>query len=313
MPYVMDPEIAAAGAAAETSGFQMPTSGDWRVLREAASAISKQIIGLMPVIPDVEITRFTTKAQDSTEIELRWYKKKGTATGAAVVYAHGGGMIIGSAEMYDPIVADYVSVTGVPFLSVDYRLAPEVTGTTLVEDTFAGLAWLLANAARLGVDPARIAIMGDSAGGGIAAGVAIAARDRGIALARQILIYPMLDDRNVRPDPHLVPHATWTFENNFAGWSALLGNDMGRDSVSPLAAPARLANFAGLAPAYIEVGELDIFRDENLAYAQRIAAAGIPLELHVHPGAPHGYDRRAPQAQLTRRVMADRKRIIEAL
>jgi len=313
MPYVMDPEVAAATAAAAAAGFQMPTSGDWRVLREAAETISKQVLGQITVPSDVEITRFMAKTQDSAEIELRWYKKKGSTTGAAVLYAHGGGMVIGSAEMYDPIVGDYVSATGVPFLSVDYRLAPEATGTTLVEDTYAGLTWLLANAARLGVDPARIAVMGDSAGGGIAAGVAIAARDRAVALARQILIYPMLDDRNTKPDPHLVPHVTWTFENNFAGWSALLGAEMGSDTVSPLAVPARLQNFAGLAPAYIEVGELDIFRDEDLVYAQRLAAAGVPLELHVHPGAPHGYDRRAPQGQLSRRAMADRKRIIESL
>ena len=314
MAYTLDPEIAAAMAAASESGApQLPPRGDWEVLREAADAISEMVMGLVQPSPDVDIAHFTTKSRDGADIELRWYTKQGGASGPAVVYAHGGGMIIGSAEMYDPIVAEYVSLTGVPFLSVDYRLAPEVQGTTLVEDTFVGLAWLLENGSRLGIDSRRVAVMGDSAGGGIAAGVAIAARDRGIDLARQLLIYPMLDDRNIDPDPHLEPYMTWTYENNLAGWGALLGNELGSPAVSPLAAPARLADFSRLAPAYIEMGELDIFRNESIHYGQRIAAAGVQLEFHVHPGAPHGYDRRAPQSKLARRAMADRKRVIESI
>ena len=113
-----------------------------------------------------------------------------------------------------------------------------------------------------------------------------------------------------RPDPSFGPYATWTFDSNFTGWSALLGSDLGKDTVSPVAVPGRLKDLAGLAPAYVEVGDLDIFRDEDIAYAGRIAAAGIPIELHVHPGAPHGFERMAPQSKLAQRAMADRMRVI---
>src|SRR5262249_47030311 len=158
-------------------------------------------------------------------------------------------------------------------------------------------------AAKFRVDPKRIAIMGDSAGGGLAAGLAIMARDRGVQLARQILVYPMLDDRNQTPNPLIAPLITWNYDDNFTGWSALLGKDFGTDRVSPVAAPARLKDFKGLAPAYLEVGELDIFRDENIAYAQQFALAGIPVEFHLHPGAPHGAERLAPTSALAGRIM----------
>jgi acetyl esterase/lipase len=143
--------------------------------------------------------------------------------------------------------------------------------------------------------------------------VAILARDRGVALARQILVYPMLDDRSLTPDPLLEPFLTWTYDGNFTGWSAVLGDELGTDTVSPIAAPARLTDFAGLAPTYLDVGELDLFRDEDIAYAQRLTKAGVSVELHVHPGAPHGFDRFAPDSKLTRRAIADRLRVIGAL
>ena len=204
-------------------------------------------------------------------------------------------------------------MTGVPFLAVKYRLAPEVTGTTLAQDTFAGVTWLIEHARALGVDPDRVAVMGDSGGGCPAAGAAIIARDRRLAVARQILIYPMLDDRNILPG--VLPEAwlTWTYDNNFTAWSAVLGEDLGKETVSPHAVPARLRDFCGLAPAYIEVGDLDIFRDEDLAYAQRLAQAGVPVEVHVHPGAPHGFERIAPNAKVAQRALQDRARVVASL
>jgi acetyl esterase/lipase len=315
MAYALDPEIAAIFTAMAEQGISLPVPprGDWRALRDIFTASMEQGMSANPLSPDVQITSFSTKTQDDTEIELRWYVKKKAPSGPAVVYAHGAGMILGSALLYDPVVSEYVAATGVPFLSVDYRLAPEVRGTTLAEDTFAGLSWLITNASRLKVDTARIAIMGDSAGGGIAAGTAILARDRGISLARQILIYPMLDDGNFTPDPTFGSYTTWTFDNNFTGWSSLLGDELGSDTVSPVAVPARLNDFTGLAPAYVEVGELDIFRNEDIAYAHRLATAGIPVELHVHAGAPHGFERMAPHSQVAQRAMADRIRTIKSI
>jgi acetyl esterase/lipase len=256
---------------------------------------------------------YSATAADGTEVPMRWYTRNGVRTGSAVVYLHGGGMICGTLENYDRLVRHYVQLTGVPFLAVGYRLAPEFPGTTPAEDAFAGVTWLFDHAAELGVDQARIALMGDSGGGGVGAGAAILARDHGVRLAKQILIFPMLDDRNTVPDPTLAPTATWSYDNNFTGWHALLGDDLGKPSVSPVAAPARLDDFTGLAPAYIEVGELDIFRDESIDYARNLQRAGISCELHVHPGAPHGHDWLNPNASVSKRAVVDRVRIITAV
>ena len=127
------------------------------------------------------------------------------------------------------------------------------------------------------------------------------------------LVYPMLDDRNTTPGTIPAGVLTWTYDNNYTGWHALLGDDIGGDRVSPVAAPGRLADFTRLAPAYIEVGDLDIFRDEGIAYAAGLANAGVPVELHVHPGAPHGFKRFAPDAGVARRAMADRARAVAAI
>jgi acetyl esterase/lipase len=196
---------------------------------------------------------------------------------------------------------------------MDYRLAPEFHDTTPAEDAFTATRWLFEHADQQGVDPTRIALMGDSGGGGVAAGAAILARDHGVQLARQILIYPMLDDRNTTPDPALAPTATWTYDNNFTGWHALLGGAIGGSSVSHVAAPARLHDFAGLAAAYIEVGELDIFRDESIDYARRLIAAGVSCELHVVPGAPHAHDLIGMPFAIGRRSLDEKIRAINSV
>ena len=317
MSYEADAELAPAMAALATQAAQAqaPVRGDWHAARAAAAAGLAYMDTLTPDSPGVTTTSFTTPASDGDgdgEIELRWYTN--AAPGSAVVYAHGGGMIGGSLDLYDKVVSWYVWQTGVPFLSVGYRLAPEATSSTsLAEDVFTGLSWLGSHATSLGVDPARIIVMGDSGGGCPTAGAAILARDRSVPLARQILIYPMLDDRNTKPGIIPAELLTWTYDNNYTGWQALLGDEIGRDQVSPVAAPARLDDFTGLAPAYIEVGDLDIFRDESIAYAAALAKAGVPVELHVHPGAPHGFERFVPDARVARRAMADRARAIATI
>jgi acetyl esterase/lipase len=201
----------------------------------------------------------------------------------------------------------------VPFLSVDYRLAPEHPHPTPVEDCLAALAWLRSTAPGRSVNQNRIAVMGDSAGGGLAAATAIVARERNIQLAKQILIYPMLDDRTTTPDPFLVPFAGWSYDNNHTGWHALLGDHVGMQDVSPKAAPARLVDFEGLPEAYVEVGELDIFRNEAIEYARRLSAAGVSAELHVHPGCAHGYDRADRSIGVVGRAWEDRVRALTSL
>jgi acetyl esterase/lipase len=315
--YELDADLAPAMAAlaAQAAQAQAPARGDWQAVRTASAAGLAYLDTLTPASPGVATTSFTAPTSDGDgEIELRWYTKTGAAPGPAVVYAHGGGMIGGSLDLYDKVVSWYVSQTGVPFLSVGYRLAPEATSSTaLAEDVFTALTWLTSHATGLGTDPARIAVMGDSGGGCPTAGAAILARDRHVPLAKQILIYPMLDDRNTTPGTIPPDVLTWTYDNNYTGWQALLGDEIGGDQVAPAAAPGRLTDFSGLAPAYVEVGDLDIFRDEGIAYATGLAAAGVPIELHVHPGAPHGFERFVPDAGVAQRAMTDRARAIAAI
>jgi acetyl esterase/lipase len=311
----LDKEVAEALAemAKQSGVIPKPERGDWKTLRDNGNAGWKIWANAAPRFSDVKKRTFYTRTNDGASIELRWYSKEGSNPGSSVVYAHGGGMILGSLDLYDFVVSEYVSKSGVPFLAVDYRLAPESKGTKLAEDVFTGISWLAAYALEFDIDTHRIIIMGDSGGGAPAVGAAILARDRKIPLAQQILIYPMLDDRNLAPDIHLLPFLTWTYENNYTAWNAVLGSQFGSEKVSTVTAPARLNDFTGLAPAYIEVGELDIFRDEDIVFAQQLSKAGISVELHVHRGAPHGYDRIASNSKLTKRAMCDRIRVIQSI
>lgn len=317
MPFTIDPEIAAglAPLLAMAEGVEPPAAGDWQTRRTTIEALMVTLADAQPTPADVSTTDYETTAEDGTAIHMRWYTKdEAPPPGSAALYIHGGGMILGTMDLYDATVKRYVAASGVPMLSVDYRVAPEHPHPVPVEDSYAGLTWLAEHAAELGVDPDRIAVMGDSAGGGIAAGVALMTRDRGgPRLLRQILIYPMLDDRTTEVDADIAPFATWTYDDNITGWGALLGDAAGSDDVSHYAAPARAQDLTGLAPAYIDVGELDAFRNEDIAYARRLAAAGVSIELHVHPGCPHGFEGFAPTADVSRRALSDRHRALQSL
>ena len=228
---------------------------------------------------DVEVLTTTSGAR------VRLHRPPGViGPGPALLWIHGGGYLIGSAAQDDAACRRFARKLGVTVAAVDYRLAPEYPYPIPLEDCYAALTWLAALPA---VDPAKLVIGGASAGGGLAAALALLARDRGeVDVAAQLLVYPMLDDRSATQEGLDHPnHRLWTQKANVYGWSSYLG-----DADPNVAVPARHENLGGLPPAWIGVGTLDLFHDEDLAYAERLVAAGVPCEVEVVPGAFHGFD-----------------------
>ncbi|WP_010183419.1 alpha/beta hydrolase [Sphingomonas sp. PAMC 26605] len=248
-----------------------------------------------PVVPNAVTCerRSVPGPAGAPDVSLLIYTPAGTGPFPCLFHIHGGGYVMGDAASLEFAHRPMAEALGCVIVSVDYRLAPETVFPGAIEDCYAGLAWTFAQATELRVDPARIGVIGESAGGGLAAALALLARDRGTyRLAFQHLTYPMLDDRTcTRDDPNpATGQFIWTPHNNRFGWRALLGRDPGADDVSPYAAAARATDLAGLPPTYIATGALDLFVDEDLDYARRLIRAGVPTELHVYPGGFHGFD-----------------------
>lgn len=222
----------------------------------------------------------------------------GAAPFPALLHIHGGGYVVGSAAMTEAANRARAADMGCVIVSVDYRLAPETAHPGPIEDCYAALRYLHENAEALGVDSKCVGVTGESAGGGLAAALAVMARDKGeYPIAFQHLIYPMLDDRTctaAQPHPHC-GEFIWTLDQNRFGWSAYLGHAPGTDT-KPYAAAARAEDLSGLPPAFIAVGAIDLFMEENLEFARRLTRAGVPVELHVYPGAFHGFDMAADAA-----------------
>ncbi|MBO7936586.1 alpha/beta hydrolase fold domain-containing protein [Streptomyces sp. S9] len=227
-----------------------------------------------------------------------------------VYWIHGGGMVMGDRFSQIDIPLEWLDRFGAVVVSVGYRLAPEATGTVLVDDCLQGLLWVAEHAAELGIDPARIVVAGASAGGGLAAGVTLLARDLGSPqIAAQVLICPMLDHRNSTTSSrqYAGTPGVWTSEMNAFGWRAVLG-DLTDTEVSAYISPALAKDLSGLPDTYIDTGSAEVFRDEDTDYATRIWAAGGQAELHVWAGGFHGFDALYPQARISataRRTRSD--------
>lgn len=287
---------------------QLPLSAETLQQRRAEGIAALRGVPI-PDLPDIMTGEILVEsAFGAPPVRVLTYRPKSAAAPLPVIlHIHGGGFVMGTPEMKDVENRIFASELQCAIYSVDYRLAPEAPHPAPLQDIYSVFAWLHARAGELGINPARIGIKGESGGGGLAAGVALYARDQaGPKFAFQHLIYPMIDDRSaVRKDLHKqVSEFVWTQGNNHFGWQSLLGQEPGSADVSPYAAAARAADVSGLPPTYISVGGLDLFLEENLAYAERLSRAAVPVEFHIYPGAYHGFYR-AVTARVTKQAERD--------
>lgn len=316
MALTYDPEfLVALGPVAEARAAAPKSAvGDVEARRERVTSLFKPVIDSLPDAPGVKWDYHKITSYDGAEVPVIQFTPKGhleaTTPGPAIVFLHGGGMIIGRLDfLFAKAIALHCAALGAVIIAPDYRVAPEDPHPAVVEDSYAALKWTHNNAAKLNVDPARIALYGESAGGGVAAGMALMARDRQLSppLAKQILIYPMLDDRNLTPNPAIEPLVFWSTDDNITGWQALLGGKAGKEGTDPYAAPARAESLKGLPPTYIDVGELDIFRDECIEFAGRLAKENISVELHVYPRVPHAFEVYGSRTSVGKRAIENRR------
>ena len=283
--------------------------------REASKQMMAEMKKLMPDVPGVAAEDRTVPGpEDSPDVAVRIYRpEKQPGQLPALLWIHGGGYMLGEIDQEDFTSKTFALAGECVVVSVEYRLAPEHPYPAPLEDCYAALKWLSAHAGELGVDPSRIAIGGASAGGGLAAGLALLARDRAeVNIAFQLLVYPMINDCNITPASDVLPDTLfWTRENNLFGWRSYLGCEPGKEGVSCYAAAYRADNLEGLPPAYISVGDLDLFAQEDIEYARRLIEAGIPTELHVYPGGCHAFDMLVPDADISKRFNADIHRALK--
>lgn len=275
---------------------------------ETRSMIKEMLLASTPVIHEsVSIEdRFIPGPEGGPDIRIRIY---GPAVRNEILpgtlWIHGGGYVVGNPEMNDDLCSLFVTEAQCVVVSVDYRLAPENPFPAPLEDCYTALEWFAEHAADLGVDASRLAVAGNSAGGGLTAAVSLLARDRqGPSLIFQMPLYPMIDDRNTTPSSHaIVDERIWNRELNLKGWAMYLGEDH-RGEVSPYAAVSRATDLSGLPPTYTCVGELEPFRDETIDYIARLSRAGVPTEFHLYPGSFHGFEIVVPQAEISKRAKA---------
>lgn len=257
-------------------------------------------------LPDVEAQEeYVPGLNNAPDVRILTYSPRKCAPRApAMVYIHGGGLVSGHPEVDDPKCQQLASKMGFKVFSVDYRLAPEVKYPGAIEDCYAVLKWVHENADKLGIDREKVVVAGESAGGGLSAALSLMARDKkDYKLAYQLLIYPMLDDRTATTSDPAADFGefVWTRSANKFAWQAYLGSDAGGANTPAYASAARAKDLTGLPPTFIGVGSMDLFLCEDLDYAKRLMAAGVPTEVMVVPGAYHVFDMYVPDAELSRR------------
>jgi acetyl esterase/lipase len=294
-PYALvDPDLVAALRAIPTVNF---SSGILPAMRDSPA------VPVAPPPAPQPSTRMIPGPKGAPDLKLLIVDPTpGKKNRPAYLHIHGGGYVTGRPETFPMLTQRVAQECQCLVVSVDYRLAPETHFPGSLEDNYRALGWIYENADQLGVDRKRIAIGGESAGGGHSAMLAIAARDRKeYPIVFQVLIYPMLDDRtgSTRPVPTEIGTFVWTRQSNVFGWTSLLGVPAGSDKAPKGAVPARVGDLAGLPRAYIGVGTLDLFVDEDIEYARRLINAGVPTELQVMPGAFHGFNLIAPDAPVS--------------
>lgn len=272
----------------------------------AARAAASEMVALHMSDRDSSVTiteHWAPGAEGQPDVRIVFYRPQDLPQNAPVLLqVHGGGFVFGAAELGDPRNRAWAKALQCVVASVEYRLAPETPYPGGLEDCYAALKWLHGAAGELGLDANRIALRGESAGGGLAAALAIAARDRkGPPILFQLLVYPMLDDRTCTGEAHpFAGQFVWDTAANAYGWASWLGKQPGSPDIHHLAAPARCADLSGLPPTCITTAALDLFAEEDLEYARRLIRAGVPTEIYLAPGAFHGFDAMAPDAEVSR-------------
>ncbi len=301
----LDPQVAALFAGIDTT-FEAPTTRQ-EILEHRAQRRLFQI-----QLSD-RVQRDDHVIEGDPPVQVRVHREKGLDGPApAIVSMHPGGYILGSYEDDDFRHDRWCPKLGYVGVAVDYRLAPETPYPGPIEDCYRALRWVHQNAERLGVDRDRIGILGASGGGGLAAALALLARDRGeVPVAFQQLLYPMLDDRRRTPTSKW-DALVWNPANNELGWSCYLGELFGTEDVPAYAAAARAVDLAGLPPTFLSVGTLDLFCDEDIDYAQRLNHFGVPVELHVYPAMPHAFDMMMDLVEVSRRALRDQEEWLTA-
>jgi acetyl esterase/lipase len=273
-------------------------------LEQMTAALNAQ---LPPIEGITQEDRLIPGPEGAPDVRIRIYRPtEQTKKLPGFFWIHGGGYVMGSIDRDDYGIRLRMKAVDCVTVSVDYRRAPEAPFPAPLEDCYTGLKWCFDHADEIGVDTSRVAIGGGSAGGGLAAALALLVRDRAeMDIVFQMLIYPMIDDSNVAPASEDLPDTyIWSRAKNLFGWTSYLGKTPGSEGVSPYAAAFRATDLTGLPPAIIVVGDLDLFVNENIEYARRLIQAGIPTELHVYPGAYHGFNGMAMEAAVSQQCNA---------